>query len=418
LRDYTHASKTFRSNSYAYAPKFKHLFHVYFNINSAFTDVDKNWPEDANFGLTVKTVQLPKYGFDLTTLNQYNRKRIIQTKIKYDPIQITFHDDNNNLVRKLWHSYYTYYYKDAAQVDLDVFNSRQNGAVGPPAAKGGKVYDNNRNIYEPSIRGNDDWGYIGEGNQHSAGSSSLPGKVKIPFFRSIDIYGFNQHNFAMYRLINPIIETFGHDTYSYSENGIMENTMQLQFETVKYYDGAIDGRVPGDIVKNFGNDATYDRTLSPIARPGSNASILGQGGLVDAAGGIMNDIASGNYVGAMQKAGAAAQTFKNPANILNIAKGEALGMATDAISGTPNRNNQFNFPAAVSSGTQSINNAIGSVANRFGSKPTSPANVPSKDDGESNIGNHCACRGAFLFSSETIISLISIFVWNAVAADS
>ena len=109
LRDYTHASKTFRSNSYAYSPKFKHLFHVYFDINKAFTDIDKNWSEDANFGLTVKTVQLPKYGFDLTTLNQYNRKRIIQTKIKYDPIQITFHDDNNNLVRKLWHAYYTYY---------------------------------------------------------------------------------------------------------------------------------------------------------------------------------------------------------------------------------------------------------------------------------------------------------------------
>jgi len=28
LRDYTHASKTFRTNAYGYAPKFKHLFHV------------------------------------------------------------------------------------------------------------------------------------------------------------------------------------------------------------------------------------------------------------------------------------------------------------------------------------------------------------------------------------------------------
>jgi hypothetical protein len=370
LRDYTHASKTFRSNGYAYAPKYKHLFHVYFDINTAFTSVNNNWPQDANFSLTVKTVQLPKYGFELTTLNQYNRKRIIQTKIKYDPIQITFHDDNNNLVRKLWHSYYTYYYKDAAQVDLNV------GQVGPVATKGGKVYDNNRNIYQPSLKGNDDWGYIGEGNQSTVNSSKLPGKVKIPFFKSIDIYGFNQHNFVMYRLLNPIIESFGHDTYSYSESGIMENTMQLQFETVKYYDGAIDGRQPGEIVKDFGNDATYDRTLSPIARPGSNASILGQGGLVDAAGGIINDISSGNYLGAIQKAGAAAQTFKNPANILNIAKGEALGIATNAIAGTPNRNNQFNFPAAVSSGTQSFNNAIGSVINRSGSKPTAPPSSP------------------------------------------
>jgi hypothetical protein len=33
LRDYTHASKTFRPNAYQYAPKFKFLFHVYFEIN-------------------------------------------------------------------------------------------------------------------------------------------------------------------------------------------------------------------------------------------------------------------------------------------------------------------------------------------------------------------------------------------------
>ena len=34
MRDFTHASKTFIPNNYAYAPKFKHLFHVYFDINT------------------------------------------------------------------------------------------------------------------------------------------------------------------------------------------------------------------------------------------------------------------------------------------------------------------------------------------------------------------------------------------------
>jgi hypothetical protein len=331
-----------------------------------YTEVDKKWPQDANFGLTVKSVQLPKYSFQLTTLNQYNRKRIIQTKINYDPIQVTFHDDNNNLVRKLWHAYYTYYYKDAAQVDLDMKQ------VGPTANANGKVYDDKRNIYEPSIKGNEDWGYIGEGNQSSSDSGSIPGHTKIPFFKSIDIYGFNQHNFSLYRVINPIIESFGHDTYAYSEAGVMENTMQIQFETVKYYEGAIDGRVPGDIVKQFGAASNYDLTVSPIARPGSNARILGQGGLLDAAGGIMNDLSSGNYLGAIQKAGATAQTFKNPQNILNIAKSEAMGLATAAIAGTPNRNTQFNFPSAAASGTQSINNAIGSVVNKVTGKSTTP----------------------------------------------
>ena len=33
LRDYTHASKIFKPNSYANTPKFKFLFHTFFDIN-------------------------------------------------------------------------------------------------------------------------------------------------------------------------------------------------------------------------------------------------------------------------------------------------------------------------------------------------------------------------------------------------
>jgi hypothetical protein len=108
LRDYTHASKTFRPNAYQYAPKFKFLFHVYFEINQSAYAV--GLPQGANFGLAVKSVKLPSYTFDTHTMNQYNRKRIVQTKIKYDPIDITFHDDNGNLIRNMWYNYYTYYY--------------------------------------------------------------------------------------------------------------------------------------------------------------------------------------------------------------------------------------------------------------------------------------------------------------------
>ena len=34
LRDYTHASKTFRTNSYQNTPKLKFLFHTYFETNT------------------------------------------------------------------------------------------------------------------------------------------------------------------------------------------------------------------------------------------------------------------------------------------------------------------------------------------------------------------------------------------------
>jgi peptide deformylase len=350
LRDYTHASKTFVANSYGYAPKFKFLFHVYFNINKDLIAATNRFPEDQNFGLAVKTVQLPKFSFELATMNQYNRKRVVQTKIKYDPITITFHDDHSNLIRKMWHTYYTYYYKDAAQTDPSPGST------------------SSRNIYTQTTTNDHDWGYIGEGSGTSADkptpSGAALGATKAPFFKSIDVFGFSQHNFSLYRLVNPIIESFQHDTHSYAEgSGVMENTMSLQYETVNYYEGALDGRTPDQTVSMFGRQDHYDRTVSPIAKPGSQATILGQGGLVDAAGGILNDANEDppNFLGIIQKVGQTAQTFKNPQNVLNIAKGEAISMATSAITGTPNRNTIFNFPAAASTVVKSTNSTIGSA---------------------------------------------------------
>ena len=357
LRDYTHASKTFRTNSYQYAPKFKFLFHVYFDINRDLIGSTQNLPPDANFGLTVKNIQLPKYTFDTHVLNQYNRKRVIQTKIKYDPISIKFHDDNGNLLRRLWYLYYTYYFKDATQIDSNItttntVNEQQRLANSSGSNPNNASFDlNRRNIYDNYV-GSNDWGYIGEtpNDPKTAFAASL-GVTKAPFFKAINIYGFNQHNFVLYRLINPMITSFSHDTYDYSQgNGVMENDMSLEYETVKYYEGALDGQAPDKIVQRFGEQATYDRTLSPIARPGSEATILGQGGLVAAAGGVLDDIEKGNWAGAIQKSGAAYNTFKNPQNLLQIAKSEAMGAASTAFNSPPNDSNNNYFPTSGSSG--------------------------------------------------------------------
>lgn len=324
LRDYTHASKTFRTNAYQYSPKFKFLFHVYFEINPE--AYSQNVSTGANFGLAVKTVKLPGFSFTTQDMNQYNRKRIVQTKIKYDPVNITFHDDNGNMIRNLWKAYYNYNYSDGTKPKVVFAGAR--GGGGNQA--GTLATYNERTTYTPSITGNDDWGYIGE-TPNASGH-------KIPFFKNITVFGFSRHNFVAYTLINPIINKFDHDTYNYSENGgIMEMQMNLDYETVVYNEGAIDGRSPSNIVTGFGLDANYDRTVSPIARPGANGTILGQGGLVDGVGGTIEDLANGNILGAIQNAGTTYNTFKN-ASIKNLVKSEVVAGITNAVQQTPNRN--------------------------------------------------------------------------------
>ena len=373
LRDYTHASKTFRPNAYQYAPKFKFLFHVYFEINQSAYAV--GLPQGANFGLAVKTVKLPSYTFDTHTMNQYNRKRIVQTKIKYDPIDINFHDDNGNLIRNMWYNYYTYYYKDASIPVVSV-SGRQaqqtgNGSTNSP----NNTNYNARNIYSQSITGNTDWGYIGEAsNSPATDIQAGNGQTKIPFFKNITVYGFNSHNYVAYTLINPIITRFAHDTYDYAQgNGTMENTMTLDYETVKYFQGSIDGKAPSDIVAGFGEPGNYDRQASPITRPGSQSSILGQGGIIDGIFGneqrdpITGDILKGpdgknlynstgfiqdlsgenpNYLSAIQKAGATYNTLKN-INLKQAIRSEVTAGITNAIMNPLNntgRNVLFNLP--------------------------------------------------------------------------
>jgi hypothetical protein len=107
--------------------------------------------------------------------------------------------------------------------------------------------------------------------------------------------------------------------------------MSIAYETVKYYQGA-----PNTTAGGFGNQAHYDRKPSPIARAGSTQTILGQGGLLDVAGGISRDLQSGSVlglIGAAQKAGTAVNTFKG-ANLKSTVISEATALGVTVLQGS------------------------------------------------------------------------------------
>jgi len=363
LRGYDHANRVFTPNGYELKPRFKFLFHVAFTINSAVIPKIRGaigLQDIANLSLVVKTVDLPKYTIATETLNQYNRKRVIQTKINYDPVNITFHDDGSDLVRNMWYNYYSYYYKDASQ-NYGATNSN-NGSMGAEGNGTNGFGYSSRDIYnQDRMGGVNDWGYIGE--SISDGTTSSSGKP--PFFSDIRIFGFDyQHKFAEYILINPLISNWAHDTYDYSQgNGLMQHSMTIAYETVKYKQGAPNKSAPG-----FANPAHYDTTPSPLARPGTTATILGQGGLLDVAGGISSDLQSGSVlglIGAAQKASTAYNTFKGK-NLKSIVKAEATAAVTQTIQGSlpgairnvANRADGVFFPTATTARNNATVNQI------------------------------------------------------------
>lgn len=349
-RDYTHASKVFRTNAYELKPRFKFLFHVTFTINTAqIPALNGIFASDdvTNLSYVVKTASLPTYTIDTATMNQYNRKRLIQTKIKYNPVTITFHDDGGDNVRNMWYNYYAYYYKDASQKYGS--DSNTNGSAGASQNQQTGFGGWDRDIYSDDRQVND-WGYIGE--SYNDGTSSANGKP--PFFKDIRIAGFDKnHKYAEYVLINPIISGWQHDTYDYAQgNGIMENRMTIDYETVKYYDKA-----PNKSAVGFANPSHYDTRLSPIARPGSTNSIFGQGGLLDVVDGISEDLQSGSVlglIGAVQKAGTFYNTNQQNGGFKKLLINEATALGTQAIQGAipgavravANRADGWIFPTA------------------------------------------------------------------------
>ena len=234
LRDYQHAARVFTDNNFKNAPKVKFLYHTYFDINpEAFVGFNRRGvgPINAstNFGVLVKSVKLPTYTVETSTLHQYNRKRVVQTRLRYDPVDIIFHDDGGDKINQLWEAYYTYYYYDAMNPDVR-FGDASSG-------QGSGADYNIRNIYDDSIAGNSKWGYSGDSTSGS--------QIKVPFFKNITIFGFNHRNFTAYTLVNPIITNFTHDTYSYAEgSGIMENRMTLTYETALYNYGELEAAPP------------------------------------------------------------------------------------------------------------------------------------------------------------------------------
>ena len=54
--------------------------------------------EDTSSQFTLKTFELPRWTIDSQVINQYNHKSVIQTKMNFEPITISFYDQQNDAV--------------------------------------------------------------------------------------------------------------------------------------------------------------------------------------------------------------------------------------------------------------------------------------------------------------------------------
>jgi hypothetical protein len=315
MHDYAHASQLFVSNGYALTPKHTFMFYVFFDGMAG-----------AEEGMLVKQCTLPKMSFDTKTVNVYNRPYIVQTKVHYDPVQITLHDDCSDVIRKFLFNYYKYYFADPSP-------------------------------------GNE-FGFRGQFS---------------PYLRAIRIYSLFNKKFSEYILINPIIKNMSHPEHHVGQGGdVMQHTLTVEYESILLSGGT----TSSNSVTGF-MDLHYDSNSSPISgRTGNSPNPYTMGAdFPNAPTGIPRDIYAGSYNGNVKKT----NILDDISNVLGAGAG-ILG----AINGARNGDIMGTIVNGASAITQIDNLMTGSkntipffAANamnnnlRAGYNPNSPVTIPS-----------------------------------------
>lgn len=66
----------------------------------------------------VSNVSAPSYNIDSQLMNQYNKKRVVQTRLNYEPIQVSFYDTFDSSWHNIMREYMAHYYNSGQGVNV------------------------------------------------------------------------------------------------------------------------------------------------------------------------------------------------------------------------------------------------------------------------------------------------------------
>jgi hypothetical protein len=232
LRDYHHAAKTFTQEpGYTKTPYAGFNFHVSLSFNNLLGRL--RGIETKDISVLVKSADLPETQFETETLNQYNRKRIINKRVVYQPIKLEFHDDIANNIRNMWIAYNQHYNADSNHSINSTWNIDD-------------VYAN----YSLNRR-------YGLDNGNS-----------LPFINKIEIFSMGNGEYSKMLLVNPVINSAQFSDHDYSDAAkTMSMSLTIEYENVIYSAGT------NDQISDFGknNLENYDQNKSSLEETNLNA---------------------------------------------------------------------------------------------------------------------------------------------------
>ena len=214
LKDYRNAYK-FRPDVNPARQKFQGYVNFVFNrdlFELLYADPSDGSKEfRTTISSLVRTAELPSVTFRTETKNAYNRKKIVNTGVEYQPVNMTVYDTVGNEWLSVFMKYFSYHYMDPRNTnsnaqDRDIANSelRTGGAENIGSQFLTEVFDSNRAGYNPNLTAN--------------------------FFERIDYVLYHGNKGMQYSIINPVMTSFKAGNLDYSDSGFREFDMTFEYE--------------------------------------------------------------------------------------------------------------------------------------------------------------------------------------------
>ncbi len=257
LKDSRIASKQFNFGNFGLdsrVPRVKFLFFV--NFVSPRPELTKNY-NDFGTGISLLVKSFSKPGFTVKTdiLNQYNKKRIVQTGLEYEPITINFYNTYDKKVIDTINDYMRFYYGDFKAEKSSAWN---NDIIAP-------IY---QYIIGDSPANGVDWGFNFPPLFSKFTNSKTFDMSDSYFFSEINLYQFGANYVDKFTFVNPKISKVSFESEDYSDGSSADTiSITLYFEGMilrEKFDGKNNRRLTEQDAEAFGfNYSDFNNVTFP-----------------------------------------------------------------------------------------------------------------------------------------------------------
>jgi hypothetical protein len=174
-----------------------------FNFTAILNFSDANGVAGGFVMKRIQSVSMPGFTPRTNVVNQYNKKRIVQTGVDYSPITMVAYDDRSGQIESLVKSYGKYYFANVANLDVE----------------------SSVDIYADDI--------VSSNFSSTRGTSEAGFKLRSNrnFLKNLQILRKNSaEDASLITIKNPFITSIEGDTLSYSDSQPITYTFQFTYE--------------------------------------------------------------------------------------------------------------------------------------------------------------------------------------------